>query len=265
MATCFCIIVSYRPDVARLAELCSRLIVEGAAVIVVDNTERPSFEPSRMPEGCTLIQLGHNSGIAHAQNVGVRAALLARAEILLFFNQNSKVEAGFVASLASALDPSVAEVVAPLCVDEATGMPLAAEDLGRFGWSKGVYWPRGQARYRIDISISSGMAVTRRAVESVGPFDEDYFIDFVDSDWCLRCRDETGSDLCGPWRGLAAHHRQPAFQCGPSRHLGSRATALLLPDQELLSSLSKASHSILVFVETIAGDTGEPRRSDALR
>lgn len=190
MATCFCIIVSFRPDVARLTELCSSLVAEGAAVVVVDNTETPSFDPARMPEGCTLIQLGYNSGIAHAQNVGVRAALEARAEIVLFFDQDSKVEAGFVASLVSALDPSVAEVVAPLCVDEATGMPLAAEDLGRFGWSKDVYRPEAKTRYPVDISISSGMAVTRRAVESVGPFDEDYFIDFVDSDWCLRCREK---------------------------------------------------------------------------
>lgn len=190
MASCCCIIVSYRSDVARLAELCRSLVAGGAAVIVIDNTEKPSFEPSRMPEGCTLIQLGYNSGIAHAQNVGVRAALEAGAEILLFFDQDSKVETGFAASLISSLDPSVAEVVSPLCVDEATGMPLAAEHLGRFGWSKGVYRSEARTRYTVDISISSGMAVTRRAVESVGPFDEEYFIDFVDTDWCLRCREK---------------------------------------------------------------------------
>lgn len=188
MVTAFCIIVSYRPVVPRLLDLCGRLAADGARVVLVDNTEVPALTSADLPDGCTLIALGHNSGIAHAQNVGVRTALDAGAEVLLFFDQDSKVEAGLVKGLTGALNPQAAEVVSPLCFDEATGMAVPAEEIGRYGWSRQVHRAAAAARYPVDIVISSGMTVTRQAFERVGLFDEDFFIDFVDSEWCLRCR-----------------------------------------------------------------------------
>jgi rhamnosyltransferase len=36
--------------------------------------------------------------------------------------------------------------------------------------------------------ISSGTAATRQVFEIAGTFDDGLFIDFVDAEWCLRCR-----------------------------------------------------------------------------
>jgi rhamnosyltransferase len=188
MAAIYCIIVSYRPNVPRLLDLCEKLVADGAKVVVVDNTEAPYLDRGGLPDGCTLITLGYNSGIARAQNTGVHVALDAGADVLLFFDQDSKVEAGLLNDLIAALDIGVAEVVSPLCIDETTGMPLPAEVIGRYGWSRQVHRPGGAERYPVDIVISSGMAVTRLACETVGAFDDDFFIDYVDSEWCLRCR-----------------------------------------------------------------------------
>src|SRR5690606_6704007 len=38
------------------------------------------------------------------------------------------------------------------------------------------------------IVISSGTLATREALVTAGPMDERLFIDFVDTEWCLRCR-----------------------------------------------------------------------------
>lgn len=184
----YCIIVGYRPDVARLADLCSRVVGDGVKVIVVDNSEVPALDRGALPAGCTLITLGYNSGIAHAQNEGVAAALAAGASVLVFFDQDSKIEPGFVKSLIAAIGEGSVEIVSPLSVDEATNMPLPSLRISRFGWSTPVHGADAAGRYPVDMVISSGTAATRQVFEIAGAFDDGLFIDFVDAEWCLRCR-----------------------------------------------------------------------------
>lgn len=181
------VIVCYRPDVARLRELCDCVRGDGAAVVLVDNTEEPYLAPELFPR-CTLITLGDNRGIAYAQNTGAAAALEAGATSLVFFDQDSRINPGFVTSLLASLREDELEVVAPLCLDDATSMPLPALRVSRHGWSTLMHAPESTARVPVDIVISSGFAATRRVFELVGEMDEALFIDFVDTEWCLRCR-----------------------------------------------------------------------------
>ncbi len=186
--TTYCVIVTYRPDVARLLDLCGQLVKDGAKIVLVDNTEAPYLESGQLLGGCTLITLGYNSGIAHAQNVGLRAALAEGAAVLFFFDQDSKIWPGFVNCFAAALDIGVAKVVSPLCIDDATNVPLPAVRIGRHGQPIPVHCADAAAPYLVDIVISSGIAATRSVFDAVGAFDEQLFIDFVDTEWCLRCR-----------------------------------------------------------------------------
>jgi rhamnosyltransferase len=182
------IIVCYQPNVARLRELCDCVLSDGTAVILVDNTEKAYLAPQALPAGCTLITLGDNLGIAHAQNVGAAAALEAGASSLIFFDQDSRIEPGFVTSLLASLREGELEVVAPLCLDETTNVPLPALRVSRHGWSTPMRASDFTDRVPVDVVISSGFAATRRVFEVVGNKDEDLFIDFVDTEWCLRCR-----------------------------------------------------------------------------
>jgi rhamnosyltransferase len=186
--TICCIIVCYRPDLARLSELCARVLADGATVILVDNTEAPYLKPDELPKGCELITLGYNSGIAHAQNAGVAHALSAGAAVLGFFDQDSKPELGMLPALLAALDPAAAEIVAPLPIDDVSGMPLPSVRLGPHGWPRSVQVEGAAHPYPVDIVISSGTVATREVFEVAGNFDEGLFIDHVDDEWCLRCR-----------------------------------------------------------------------------
>jgi rhamnosyltransferase len=187
-AIVYCVIVCYRPQVTQLVDLCNHVLADGTKVIVVDNTEEPGLGNGRLPDGCTLISLGYNSGVAHAQNIGVAAALAAGAAVVMFLDQDSKVDPGFVALLTAAVEPGIAEIVSPLCVDDLSNNALPALRLSRFGLSIPVHQADRSSRYPVDAVISSGTVATREVFDRAGRFDEGLFIDFVDTEWCLRCR-----------------------------------------------------------------------------
>jgi rhamnosyltransferase len=184
----YCIIICYRPDVVQLMSLCGHVLADGAKIVLVDNTETPYLGSDKVPEGCTLITLGCNSGIGHALNVGVAAALAAGAAVILLLDQDSKIDPGFLSLLAGAIQPGIAEVVSPLCVDDRTGRALPSLRLSPHGLSIPVHDADRSSRYLVDIVISSGTVATREVFDIVGTFDEGLFIDFVDTEWCLRCR-----------------------------------------------------------------------------
>ncbi len=188
VASVTCIIVSYRPVVAQLVGLCRCILADGAKAIVVDNTEAPGPISDKLPAGCELIALGTNTGIAHAQNVGVARALDAGAAVLVFFDQDSKIEPGFLHSLLTPLRSGVPCISSPLYVEDDSNVVVPSVRLGRFGLPVAVYQSGRMDPYPVDIVISSGTAATQEVFAVAGGFDEALFIDGVDTEWCLRCR-----------------------------------------------------------------------------
>ena len=119
-----CVIVCYRPHVARLFQLCETLATDGATIVVVDNTEQPYLVERPLPPGCELITLGLNTGIAHAQNVGTAAATVAGADVIVFLDQDSTIEPGFLPALVSPLRVGTPDIVSPLYCDDASKVEL---------------------------------------------------------------------------------------------------------------------------------------------
>jgi rhamnosyltransferase len=185
----FCVIVSYHPKVERLAELCRILIASTAETIVVDNSEI-AVSAERLPTAaCTLVALGENTGIAFAQNVGIRAAIAKGADVIVLFDQDSQPTDDFLHRLIAPLVPGRPGVVAPVCIDRTTGRELPSFRLGRLGRAHKVFSTGRNAPYPVDLVIASGCAATAATYSLVGGLDEDFFIDFVDFEWCMRCRE----------------------------------------------------------------------------
>jgi rhamnosyltransferase len=183
-----CVIVCYGPNVPLLRQLCEALLVDGARVVVVDNTEPPNLIEPQLPQGCDLITLGINTGIAHAQNVGLAAATSTGAEVIAFLDQDSLIEVGFLPALVSHLQVGTPDIVSPLYRDETSKAELPAVRVSRYGIATAVRRGNSSEPYPVDVVISSGTAATREVFDVAGAFDEDLFIDFVDTEWCLRCR-----------------------------------------------------------------------------
>ena len=69
--------------------------MDGAKLVVVDNTEAPGVNASELPAGGLLIAVGHNSGMPmHRTSVWLSA--LDEAATVVFFDQNSKIGPGFL-------------------------------------------------------------------------------------------------------------------------------------------------------------------------
>lgn len=180
------VVVAYHPDAKALARLCAGLRADGADVVVVDNT--PGAEQAPAVEGTQTIRLGRNAGIAHAQNRGIAAARARGAQAIAFFDQDSEPPPGLVPALAGALRAGEPGVAGPVCYDAAGGFEYPSFRLGRAGLPH-AQPGRGAAQpFRVDLMISSGSVATVETFDQAGGMDEAFFIDFVDYEWCLRCR-----------------------------------------------------------------------------
>jgi rhamnosyltransferase len=171
-----------------LSLLCENLLAAGSKVVLVDNTDIPYLRDQQQPVGFQLVTLGLNTGIAHAQNVGTLAAMSAGADVIVFFDQDSTIKLGFITTLVSSLNVGKPDVVAPLYVDDACNIALPSTRVNRYGVSSAIHQNNSLVPYPVDVVISSGTVVTKEVFKVVGLFDEDFFIDFVDTEWCLRCR-----------------------------------------------------------------------------
>jgi rhamnosyltransferase len=171
------VVTAYHPD-GRLAAVVESALLSCAAVVVADNTpgDAPSLADKLSDPRVRVLRSGRNRGLAGALNAGL-AELPAEAEAVLFLDQDSvlppELVAGLVAHLAE--DPRIG-VVGPTPVDAATG--------GRYERSA----DRHAAVDDRPSIITSGMVVRRSCFEAVPRFREDFFVDCVDSDFCLRIR-----------------------------------------------------------------------------
>jgi rhamnosyltransferase len=184
----FSIIVTYRPDIFLLQKTVEKIISSGSRMIIVDNSNMSTLLGMFDEKHCQIIQMGSNTGIAKAQNVGIKVAIEQNADVILFFDQDSEIGDTFISDLLGPINLGEPEVLAPVYFDKIKGYEFPSMKLNIFGMLAKVYRVNKTSTYPVDVVISSGMAVTKEAFEIVGLMDEDFFIDYVDTEWCLRCR-----------------------------------------------------------------------------
>lgn len=170
------VVTAYHPD-ARLSAVIDAALVTCADVIVVDNTPTDSSSPTEESADARVrvLRSGRNGGLAGALNDAVRA-LPPETEAVLVLDQDSVLPAGLVSALAAHLaDPTIG-VIAPTPVDAADGTTY-----DRFA-------PTGGGLVDRDTVITSGMLVRRGVLDAAGAFRDEFFVDWVDNDFCLKLR-----------------------------------------------------------------------------
>lgn len=180
-----CIIVCYNPDLVNLAEICKASVSAGANVILIDNTESSYMKDFLVPFDFDLIALNENVGIAKAQNIGINKALENGADAIVFFDQDSEIEDGFIEQLTAPLKHNEPMVVSPVFYAK-EGFRYPSYKMRSNGLLYAI--EESDEIHDVDMIISSGSAATKPVFEIAGLMNEDYFIDFVDNEWCLRCR-----------------------------------------------------------------------------
>lgn len=175
------VVSTFNPHRAVL-ENCAALLGQCSDVVVVDDGSTAADE-SIYAElevlGCTVLRLRQNSGIAAALNSGIALARSRNPSLafILTMDQDSLVQPGFVRGLEDAADAAT---------DAGLGVGMVAP-----GKVSGL--PRRVVRTHHGVTIGdepvqSGLLIPTACVDAVGPFNEQLFIDGVDSEFYLRAK-----------------------------------------------------------------------------
>jgi GT2 family glycosyltransferase/SAM-dependent methyltransferase len=193
-STC-AVIVTYQPDNARLAHVLSVLRGSIEAVVIVDNASA-HLDEGRLREAypsLILKRMETNKGIATAQNQGVALARGTHCRYVLFLDQDSLPQEGMVFHLRAALERLEAAGERVACVGPRIRLPGSPRlaTFGKLGWL-GLRWvpcpDETDAAVECDLILSSGTLVPFDVLDKVGGMEDAFFIDQVDTEWCLRAR-----------------------------------------------------------------------------
>ncbi|QRG80665.1 rhamnosyltransferase [Citrobacter sp. R56] len=177
------IIVTYNPIVSRVQKLINSLKEQSCDVFIIDNS--PLAVEDFIYERYKW--LGGNKGIAQAQNDGILLALKHKYSYIIFFDQDSDIQKNFVPKLLSAMKQNDFEVCAPVFFDEKHGFEYAITDIDAYGNRRKIFSNGRMDMFTSSVVISSGTLVRSNVFHKVGLMDSRLFIDYVDTEWCLRC------------------------------------------------------------------------------
>lgn len=189
-------IVVYHPELSKLKTLINALESQVEKIVIFNNG------------GCTvdeiitlfcsnrfeIIGIGQNIGIAKALNEICHVVAQNSVSYVVTFDQDSAPGIGFVSELhknflnLSNSNENVA-AVGPVFIDEREDREVLPVFQALPFWIKKIN-PLVGSNIPINASIliTSGMLLNISAWKIVGDFREDYFIDHVDTEWCLRAR-----------------------------------------------------------------------------
>lgn len=188
------ILVTYNPTIKSLLQLIESLLVQTEKVIIVDNNSsnlqcwQVLLEKY---EKVVLLALDRNYGIAYAQNQGIKYA--QGSEYVIYFDQDSTIGVGFIHALELGYEKMAAgskkiAAVGPVFVDERYGFYYPLIHFNKIGIRSKISPERKSEPFEVSVIISSGMLVHQDVLSKIGLMNEKFFIDYVDTEWCLRAQ-----------------------------------------------------------------------------
>jgi len=212
------VVVTFHPD-SGLTERVEKIARQVSQILIVDNASgalaREQLRTLCCSLGLALIENSENRGIAAALNQGAHWAAGHSYEWMLTLDQDSIVADDMVETL----------------LDVYEKFP-AKKRLGAIGSnyvdrnSSRNFLPRGGSGcwHEVKTLITSGSLIPLSAYALNGPFREEFFVDCVDLEYCLRARSRklkliiARKTLMQHAVGAATMHRLPWKMTGTSNH-----------------------------------------------
>lgn len=190
--TTVAVVVTHHPDLVRLRAQFDALLPQVAHIVVVDNGNDAGLVRwlAQWPAASVhrLLPAG-NRGLAAAQNEGVDWARSVGASHVLLMDHDSVPAPGMVRLLLEALGrhPDAA-AVGPFHRDSRQPQARSPFVRTRGCLTTHLGCDASNPVVEVDYLIASGCLVPMSVLLAVGPMRDDFFIDFVDVEWCFRAR-----------------------------------------------------------------------------
>ena len=199
METIAAVVVGYNPDIKVLDDLLVSLSEQVALLILVDNGGAENFLQER-PEVKSFVKylsLDGNKGLGVALNAGFQLAVDSGIQYVVTFDQDSHAEPDLISELESAMRLAKSRdekciAVSPAFFDRRDGKRI---QFPFYQSVNGVIAPvfvsqDSSGLVRADALITSGMLVDTIAWKEGIKYDDGMFVDFTDTEWCFRVRDQ---------------------------------------------------------------------------
>lgn len=171
--------------VATLDAVTNQSVVPTETLLVDNASEDGVAGPAARAAGAALLELGHNGGYAAGMNAGARHLQHDHVDYLLFITHEVRLPRTAVATMLDLAVRTGAPAVAPTLV-EADGTVFSRG--GVMTWPGAARHRRAASAGRIDWLDGAALLVRRDVYESLGGFDEDYFLYWEDVDFTHRAR-----------------------------------------------------------------------------
>jgi rhamnosyltransferase len=171
------VLVTYYPDFQVKAAV-KVAVSQFSQVIVVDNTPDPELVRHLVQGlGVSLLSNGVNVGLGKALNQGCHAAIAAQFEWVVTLDQDSLMQMDFLQCQVS-------------CWAAAADKPfmLGCNFLNRGKGAMSPRFPIGRRYQECKTVITAGALMHLGVWRELGSFREDFFIDSLDHELCLRAR-----------------------------------------------------------------------------
>jgi rhamnosyltransferase len=178
------VVVTYHPD-ELFPERIERLSKQVDSLIIVDNHSGEAavsmlrWIASRL--SAKLLLNPENLGIAAALNIGVETAIADGYEWVLLLDQDTVVTDDIVETL-SAVYEEFPEKEKLALIGSNHRDPISGDLFLPLSWDDHCSWQE------VKTAITSGSLISLSIYHAIGPFLEEFFIDCVDIEYCLRAR-----------------------------------------------------------------------------
>jgi rhamnosyltransferase len=177
------ITVAFHPD-AKYPMRVERILREVGALVIVDNgsgdAELGMLRDLATNASITLISNTENLGVASSLNIGIRRAIALGFEWVLLLDQDSWIDDDMVQTLIAARaaysERDRLGVIGSGYRDADGPLLEQKDEIVGDNWEE------------VASVITSGSLIPLKAHAAVGAFREDFFIDYVDTEYCFRAR-----------------------------------------------------------------------------
>jgi len=194
------ILVTYNPDMETLRAAVQAIFPQVADVIIVDNasanfsTDWSDILIGKAHDKLQILSQQENLGIAAAQNIGIEQVIKSDADFMLLLDQDSVSTPSLVSELLTVItsnelifnDLPVA-AVGPSIVDRRTGKSYYFIT-DRNGFPHKSLPELNSQPIDVSVLVASGSLISIKALKDIGAMRSNYFINHVDTEWCLRAK-----------------------------------------------------------------------------